>query len=383
MKYKIFNILKKIFSIVLTTITSLFIILAVYNFISVKVLKNDYSNVFGYTLFEVISGSMSPKIKKWDVILVELNSDYKKGDIVTYKSKDGAYITHRIIEINGDTYITKGDSNNTIDSPISKKMIIGKEVKVIGNLAIWIKVFTTPKVIISILTTVIIIAYTINVIETEAKEKEKNNRNTDNNKKEKNVEKARVLEMVMSNNKLKIEIVLLLTLLLLLLFLVPYTLSRFKSEARSDVSIDYAFFIVNDDYNHKNITLTDMQPGDTYDYVFTVSNNDGEDRTEVTTSYYIDLRATTNLPYTYSLFLIEGNNETNIVTSTDTIQDDDGMYFKQMLTSSREFGFDADEVDTYRLVVNFSTDYKSYEYQGIAENIEINVHAKQVLDTDN
>ena len=381
MKYRIFNVVKKLFTIILTTITSLFLILAVYNFVSVKVLGHDYSNVFGYTLFEVISGSMSPKIKKWDVILVKLDSKYKVGDIVTYKSKDGAFITHRIIEIQGDTYITKGDSNNTIDSPISKKMIAGKVVKTIGNLSAWIKVFTTPKVILSVLTTIIITVYTVNIIGADFKGKENADKNK--TKKESKNEKERILEMVMSNNKLKIEIVLLMTLLLLLLFLVPYTLSRFKSEARSDVSIDYAFFIVNDDYNHKNITLTDMQPGDTYDYVFTVSNTDGEDRTEVTTSYYIDLRATTNLPYTYELYLIDGNSETNIISSQETIQDDDGMYFKKMLTSSREFGFDTDETDTYRLVVKFLNDYKSFKYQGIAENIEINVNAKQVLESDN
>ena len=54
--------------------------------------------------------------------------------------------------------------------------------------------------------------------------------------------------------------------LLALLFLVPYTLSRFKSEARGDARIDYAFFVVSDTYNHQSITLTDMKPGDSNSY---------------------------------------------------------------------------------------------------------------------
>ena len=83
------DIIRKLFTIVLTAVTGFFLVLAIYNFISIKILKHDYSNVFGYTLFEVISGSMSPEIQKGDLILVKLNTDYKKGDIISYKSKDG------------------------------------------------------------------------------------------------------------------------------------------------------------------------------------------------------------------------------------------------------------------------------------------------------
>ena len=369
------DIIRKLFTIVLTAVTGFFLVLAIYNFISIKILKHDYSNVFGYTLFEVISGSMSPEIQKGDLILVKLDTDYKKGDIISYKSKDGVFVTHRIIEIKDGVYITKGDSNNTIDTPVKKDMIAGKVVKIIGNLGVWVKVFTTPKVILSTVVTALIICYTISVIKKEVTE--------DDKKKKKELNKETVIDMIMKSKKLKAEVFILVLLLLALLFLVPYTLSRFKSEARGDAKIDYAFFVVSDTYNHQSITLNDMKPGDSNSYTFTVSNTDTIKRTEVSTSYYIYVRATTNLPLQYSLYLMNGVNETNIVSNSEVITDDDGMYFKIMETSSRDFGFDVDETDTYKLTVDFPAELKSYKYQGVAENIEINVRGKQILDSDN
>ena len=51
----------------------------------------------------------------------------KKRDIITYKS-DNAFITHRIIKMDGDSIIAKGDNNNTQDKPITKDAVLGKVV---------------------------------------------------------------------------------------------------------------------------------------------------------------------------------------------------------------------------------------------------------------
>ena len=58
---------------------------------------------------------------------MEKTKEFKEKDIVTYK-KDNKYVTHRIIKIEGDKVITKGDANNVEDPPINKKDIIGKYV---------------------------------------------------------------------------------------------------------------------------------------------------------------------------------------------------------------------------------------------------------------
>ena len=59
----------------------------------------------------------------------------KIGDVVTYK-QDNDFITHRIIEVYKDTYITKGDANKAKDKPIDKSQIIGKVTKVLPKFGI-------------------------------------------------------------------------------------------------------------------------------------------------------------------------------------------------------------------------------------------------------
>ena len=81
------------------------------------------TNIVG--IYKVITGSMEPKIKSGDYILVIKSKEYKKGDIVTYFN-DGYYVTHRIESINGNKVVTKGDANNKEDEVFDSNSIIGK-----------------------------------------------------------------------------------------------------------------------------------------------------------------------------------------------------------------------------------------------------------------
>ena len=117
---------KDILKYVATGFLVLLVLLCVYTFIATDVLKKDYVNVFGYTYFVVASGSMSGTIEVDDVIFVRITKDVKTNDIITYKSKEGDLITHRLINKNGNTYITKGDVNNAVDDAVTQDQIIGK-----------------------------------------------------------------------------------------------------------------------------------------------------------------------------------------------------------------------------------------------------------------
>lgn len=81
----------------------------------------------------VLSDSMKPVFEKGDIILSQSASiEPKIGDIVTFKPKDAKnVITHRIVNIKGDTVLTKGDNNPfTDDYKVTKKDIIAKVVTV-------------------------------------------------------------------------------------------------------------------------------------------------------------------------------------------------------------------------------------------------------------
>ena len=79
----------------------------------------------------VLSGSMEPAIKTGSVVMTKPASTYNVGDIITFGpySKTKPPTTHRIAEIQGEAYITKGDANNAPDArQVSKKDIIGKVI---------------------------------------------------------------------------------------------------------------------------------------------------------------------------------------------------------------------------------------------------------------
>ena len=86
-------------------------------------------------IFEVETGSMEDGIHPGDYVLILQKELYVTGDIVTY-AKDGYYITHRIIKIDSEGIVTKGDANNTEDEKIDKSAIVGKVIMIGGPLNI-------------------------------------------------------------------------------------------------------------------------------------------------------------------------------------------------------------------------------------------------------
>lgn len=130
------KILQKILEYLSKILIFELIVLCILAFIGTVVLHKDYVNIGGYTFFIVASGSMSGTVDVNDMVIVKITDDFQVGDIVTYQA-DGYFVTHRIISINKDQIITKGDSNNTEDDPIGRDKIIGKVVAIFPFMAIF------------------------------------------------------------------------------------------------------------------------------------------------------------------------------------------------------------------------------------------------------
>lgn len=90
------------------------------------------SGFFPHFMMGIGSESMSPKINKGDAVIIEKyngKKELKKGQIIAYK-RDEKIIVHRIKDITkqkGKTvYVTKGDTNKSVDSKVvTKKDIQG------------------------------------------------------------------------------------------------------------------------------------------------------------------------------------------------------------------------------------------------------------------
>ncbi len=129
--------------------------LCCYVFICLDILHKDYVNVFGYTYFVVVSGSMSGEIEVNDIVIVDITKKVEVDDIIAFKN-DKTVVTHRLVQKDGDRYITKGDMNDTYDKAITRKDIIGK-----------IKFVISPKFLLEFIVLVFIILISLALINFE------------------------------------------------------------------------------------------------------------------------------------------------------------------------------------------------------------------------
>ncbi|MFR5856624.1 MAG: signal peptidase I, partial [Bacilli bacterium] len=84
--------------------------------------------LWGHKPLVVISGSMEPTLKVGGILYYEEIDldDFKADDILVYKTKKHI-ISHRIVDIVDEGFITKGDANNSIDNNlVNKNQVLGK-----------------------------------------------------------------------------------------------------------------------------------------------------------------------------------------------------------------------------------------------------------------
>jgi signal peptidase len=109
---------------VLLGILALLIGLGLYQWNANTLVGNSLPMPFGFGTSVVLSGSMEPQLHVNDLTIIKASQDVDVGDIIVYQD-EAELIIHRVIEVDGDTVITKGDANDISDPPISKSSIKG------------------------------------------------------------------------------------------------------------------------------------------------------------------------------------------------------------------------------------------------------------------
>lgn len=114
------SIIGNIFTILLLVVA----IILIFFLTKSKFNSKEIPSVMGYKLMAVLSGSMRPQLEPGDLILTRPKDVQKiqKGDIVTYQTNQGTFVTHRITYIDKKSgelmFKTKGDANNVEDEGV-------------------------------------------------------------------------------------------------------------------------------------------------------------------------------------------------------------------------------------------------------------------------
>lgn len=130
------NIIKIILGIIKSIAT--FFIVCVFSIIFLQRVSNNSINLAGFSIYTVVTESMYPKYKVYDMILVKSvdTKSIKIHDDVVYKGEksdfQGKIVTHRVEDITEDngvlTFTTKGINNDIEDPLVNENQIMGKVV---------------------------------------------------------------------------------------------------------------------------------------------------------------------------------------------------------------------------------------------------------------
>lgn len=134
----------RILSILLTLALAFILACNVYLIAARSITGQRQPTVFGYSSAVVISGSMSGTIEVNDMIIARSAESYGPGDIISFDT-GSSIVTHRILEVTPEGFITKGDANNTADiQPVTPDQVVGKVVLVIPGVGSLIEGLRTP-----------------------------------------------------------------------------------------------------------------------------------------------------------------------------------------------------------------------------------------------
>ena len=132
--------LKRFFLVVLA---SVFVGVSAYSVNASKLAGDTVPMPFGVGAAVVLSGSMEPTFSTGDILVVVKSRSFKVGDIVIYQTGRTA-VSHKIVSIDGNTVVTKGEANNTEDDPITVDQIKGKVLFAIPGMGAIIDWIRTP-----------------------------------------------------------------------------------------------------------------------------------------------------------------------------------------------------------------------------------------------
>ncbi len=150
--------MKKAFTIIKNTLFVLLLCIVgieIYLSLAGRANPKEQPKIFGFSKAVVLSGSMEPEFGVGDLLIYQEKTSYEQGDIVLFFDEElGGFVTHRIIQKNGDRVITQGDSNNAADGEISVERVQGKVVAVlpyVGNITLFFQKPVGIAILVSVL----------------------------------------------------------------------------------------------------------------------------------------------------------------------------------------------------------------------------------------
>jgi len=169
------------------------------------------------------------------------------------------------------------------------------------------------------------------------------------------------------------------SMLVVMAFGTGITYSVFTSDAFGNVNQKIAKFIFNaEEVDELHLSLTDLYPGVTKEYQFSVSNNSSGKLTNVTLNYNMIIKTYHFMPTEIKLYRIDDENETLVISCDETFTRNEENELV-CNTETVEMSFKKEELHNYKLEVIFPSSYNSEEYTDLVDYIDIEINSWQKI----
>lgn len=134
---------RMIYRIALIILLSVFLGGSVYSLNARRVMRNALPMPFGFGTSVVLTGSMEPTLSVNDLVVIRAADTYAVDDVVVYQS-GSSLVIHRIVRVEDEYVVTRGDANNTEDDPVPLSAVKGRMAFSIPFLGLPVRMLQSP-----------------------------------------------------------------------------------------------------------------------------------------------------------------------------------------------------------------------------------------------
>ena len=175
---------------------------------------------------------------------------------------------------------------------------------------------------------------------------------------------------------MKKRIIIIIALFFGLMFGTVMTYSFFNNDNSAVVDLEIAKFVFETKKtDHIDISLVDLKPGDSENYLFSVTNKDTGVKSDVTINYQVTISTYHFMPLDIKLYNINSGEELVLTCDETYSRDEDNNLVCN--TPVEEIPYSSDGLDKYKLVVTFPSQYNGVEYADLVDYLSLNIKSWQ------
>lgn len=178
---------------------------------------------------------------------------------------------------------------------------------------------------------------------------------------------------------MKIKILKILAIIVLAVFGLGITYSIFSSDTLGSTNQKIAKFIFNaEELDILSLPITDLKPGYTNDFDFSVSNSLDEKTSDVTIEYQITIKTFHLVPLNIELYKIYDEEENLLINCDESYSRNDNNELVCNL-QIEELDYSKEEKDNYKLKISFPEEYNDITYSNLVDFIDLEIKSWQKI----